>query len=657
MYGRTNIKGMHAVILRRSSSPKQGTSIANQGRTVEAVIAENHLAVIKEYILEGVTGSIPGNRNDIDDVIDQKKLLGLKTLLLLVPDHTRFTRAGAGHGGHLLYRLRANGILVYFVAEDLLVESDLTLQMALMLLAAAHQTAKSIARSSTIGTDNSFLNGKSPYTRIPPLGLDRMYFENGVPLHIIRNLPDGTQEMRDPDTHEVIRRFGKNPKRGVPAHYIKQKNETVALCPGAPEVIAKLHLLFQMRYVKQMKYRRIALTLNKESITSATGGEWSAATVRAILLNPIYIGLAVRYRTTRGIYVQGGSPNGEPEPSEVTPEELDQQSKIKTRRRKREKWKELPVESFGDFLSDDVRDAARAATRAHLDAIADAQPLRKVNRDPHTNSLYILKNILFCKHTGHPMTGRLRGKKGRQVRKYGVSKGQHIPREGMSTKEVLAEPIEQAVVSLVREVILSRPKLTESMQAVVVRAQKQQHAQPDDIAAMEKQVRRLRKQIAVLSDLVSDDDEHDQSDPIIQKIEHAKQEIVRLNTTMRMAGAAPAPRNNDPQVAIEQLVDELEAFGRRIDLSDVPTITAVVQLLVQRIDVDRHTKEFDVTLAIPSWLGHILQHPLPAGLDLLSAYKPQIKAHPENMEILAYLACDATGKPVCYTCRRGQRAD
>jgi hypothetical protein len=316
----------------------------------------------------------------------------------------------------------------------------------------------------------------------------------------------------------------------------------------------------------------------------------------------------------------------------------------------------VPVESFGDFLTDDVRDAAGVATTAHLDAMADAQPLRKVNRDPHTNSLYILKNILFCKHTGHPMTGRLRGKKGRQVRKYGVSKGQHIPREGISMKEVLAEPIEQAVVNLVREVILSRPKLIEAMQAVVLRAQRQQRAEPDNIAAMEKQVRRLRKQIALLSDQVSDDDEQDQSDPIIQRIEHAKQEIARLNTAMRMAGATPAPKNHDPQTAIEQLSDELAAFGRRIDPSDVPTITAVLQLLVQRIDVDRHTKEFEVTLAIPSWFGRVLQHPLPEGLDLLSACKPQIEAHPEGDVILAFFRCDASGRPACYTCRRGHQA-
>ena len=414
MYSKTDIQGMHSAVLRRSSSPQQGRSITNQGRTVDSVIEQFKLTVIKEYILEGVTGSIPGNRSDIDDVIALKQKLGIKRLVLLIPDHTRFTRAGAGHGGHLLYRLRAAGIFVYFVAEDLLVDNDLTLQMALMLLAAAHQTAKSIARSSTIGGDASFSAGRSPHTRKPSLGLDRVYSVDGKPIHIIRNLPDGTQEMLDPVTREFSRAFGKNPKKGVPAHYIKQKNETVALCAGAPEAVAKLFLLFDMRYIQRKGYHAIALELNDSNILSPLGKDWTATSVRRILLNPIYLGLSIRYRWSRCIYVKGGSANGEPEPSDTTPEELDQNAKIKAKRRKRSEWVELDASAFADFLPSNVRDAARVETLAYLDPTADGEPLRNFTRDPHAKSLYILTNILCCRKTGIAMTGRVSGKKGKQ---------------------------------------------------------------------------------------------------------------------------------------------------------------------------------------------------------------------------------------------------
>ncbi len=242
---------------------------------------------------------------------------------------------------------------------------------------------------------------------------------------------------------------------------------------GAPEAIAKVFLLFQMRYDQRLKYRPIARQLNDEGILSTMGLEWTTATVRAILLNPIYIGLAVRYRTTRGIYVKGGSTTGEPEPSDVTPEELDQNAHVRVRRRERGKWRELPEEQFRTFLPDNIYDAARAATNQHLARIADGKPLREINRDPHTQSLYILKNILRCKETGFPMKGRLSGKKGKQVRKYGISKGAHIPRSnGPSSKRVSAEPIESSVMALVRQAVLDRPRMVDAMNKVLARAEK-----------------------------------------------------------------------------------------------------------------------------------------------------------------------------------------
>jgi len=39
----------------------------------------------------------------------------------------------------------------------------------------------------------------------------------------------------------------------------------------------------------------------------------------------------------------------------------------------------------------------------------------------------------------------------------------------------------------------------------------------------------------------------------------------------------------------------------------------VIDLLVARLDVDRDTKEFELELAVPSWLGHCLNYPLTGG--------------------------------------------
>ena len=113
---------------------------------------------------------------------------------------------------------------------------------------AAQQTVIAISRAATAGCANSFLDGRLPHSQSPIYGLDRLYFVDGKPLHVIRNLSDGTQQMLDPKTGEVLRLFGRNPKKGTPSHYIKQKAETVALVPGDPAHVAIVHLIFTAVY-------------------------------------------------------------------------------------------------------------------------------------------------------------------------------------------------------------------------------------------------------------------------------------------------------------------------------------------------------------------------------------------------------------------------
>jgi len=259
----------------------------------------------------------------------------------------------------------------------------------------------------------------------------------------------------------------------------KLKAVTVALCPGAEADIAKVHLLVEMRFVQQLKYRQIALKLNTERITAAQGGPWSTIAVQQTLLNPIYIGLGIRYRRTQGIYVQG----------------------------------------------------------------------------------------------------------------------------------------------------------------------------------MEKQIKGLRNKIALLSDqLDTDGEEINPDDPVVRKIKYAKLKIAHLKAAIREAGSTPNRFTRDPNVNIKLLADKLEKFGRKIDPSEVQVVRAVLELLISRLAVDLNTKEFELELAFPSWLGNALQGPRIAGLDELLTWKPFIKAHPENQEILGVFQCDADGKPMCYACRRLPKA-
>ena len=460
------------IVLKRCSSAGQvGTSIDNQGKTTDDAIAECKMRVVDEVLLPAVTGSIPGNRDDIDKIILRKRAKN-DFKVLVVQDTTRFTRAGQGHGMKLLYDLRAQGILVYFVAEDLLVDSEMQEMYASFLFAAARHAVQQLSYAATSGSTNSFLAGRSPYTHRPPFGLDRMYSDAGVDRHIIRNMPDGTQQMLTPKG-KFIRSFAKNNKKGIPSHYIKQKSEQVRLVPGDPKVVAVVHLMFHLHYVQGSSYQSVAMHLNDANMPSSMGKEWHTGSVRDVLLNPVYIGRGIRCRTKKGIYYVAAE--GQPKPSDVTLEELANNSHVKSQMRPREEWLEMSQPQLAVFLPKSLRKLATSAIAKYLDSIADAKP-KPPNRDRHRNSPFILKGILRSKQGGYLMTGRVGGKKG-EARSYVVSRGKSVPKSDNNLSGTIrAVPLETAMMAVTREVLLNRPHLEDTIEQLVADQVRQRKA-------------------------------------------------------------------------------------------------------------------------------------------------------------------------------------
>src|SRR4051812_33979742 len=156
-----------AVLLKRCSTDSQiATSIKNQNDSVEKTIADNKITIVKPIELEGVSGSIPGARTDIDEIIALKHG-GVHFDLLIVPTIDRFTRAGQGHGGRMFWDLEDAGIVTYFVAENLFSDDRMHRYIISFMLDAAQQSVVSNSRASLIGNTNSFVDGRSPHCRVP----------------------------------------------------------------------------------------------------------------------------------------------------------------------------------------------------------------------------------------------------------------------------------------------------------------------------------------------------------------------------------------------------------------------------------------------------------------------------------------------------------
>ena len=304
------LKETHCTTLRRTSSRGQAeTGNENQLLNMERVLTDNKIRVVHEIDLKGVSGSMPGNRTDIDDIIKIKKTANDFDYLIL-PCADRFTRAGSLHGQKMLYDLGAAGITVYFVHENVFSDDDRGRQYLTFLFDAARQTAFQIGKNNAEGTTYSVLAGRSPYTKRPPFALDRLYLVGERRMHIIRNLGDGSQEMWsaevDPSERKLIQTFDKNAASGQLNHYRKQKNESIVLIPGDPNHVAIVCRILEERWVKGYGDHRIARRFNDEGVPTYEGGEtWCTSSIHRIAHSPIYIGQAIRLRRKSGVYVAG----------------------------------------------------------------------------------------------------------------------------------------------------------------------------------------------------------------------------------------------------------------------------------------------------------------------------------------------------------------
>lgn len=350
------------LLMRCSTDPQIATSLNNQNISVEKTLLDNKIKTVKTIELQGVSGSIPGARTDIDEIINLKKK-GVHFDLLIVPSADRFTRAGQGHGAKMLWDLENAGIVTYFVAENLFSDDRMHRYIISFMLDAAQQTVISNTRASLLGNTNSFLDQRSPHSRVPIYGLDRMYSVDGRDMHRIRSPADGTQLMLDPTGEEILRHFGKNIKGKMPEHYIKQKNEIVRLVAGDAKHVAVVHLIFRLVYSERRSFHSIAKERNDAGIPSPRGTEWEGGAVQAVAYNRTYVGILRRGKNTKAIYYK--TAQGSPAPSDVAATELRENSgKVQTRARPYEDWLLREDPALRDFLPKEIYVLARPAIEA-----------------------------------------------------------------------------------------------------------------------------------------------------------------------------------------------------------------------------------------------------------------------------------------------------
>lgn len=364
---------------RRNSSDQQVNSIEDQAKSIDLVVREYGLDVVREYVDQGVSGSTIHGRDSLLALLDEAR--SLKIQFLLSYDISRLSRGGQGDFWEIVKKLKHAGVIIYSCQHRMFVTEE---NGAIFGIEASFARSHNVKHSRDITRTliESVRTRKSDPGRMPPYGFDRMrYDESGQAVERVRYLPDGAKVTMDPETGEVRMRL--NRSEALP----KVKSHRVELVPGSPEAVETLKRIFSM--ARTMGFVSIADVLNREGIPGPRGGLWSGSSIRDIVKNVAYKGTLRYGRTYKAKYHRvcqdqplefGFLREGQLNQGDVPEAEWYVESE----------WNEalIPPAEF-----DEVQEAL---------AVRSSRATRTLRSGRHT---YVLSGIARCARCGSPLQG------------------------------------------------------------------------------------------------------------------------------------------------------------------------------------------------------------------------------------------------------------
>jgi DNA invertase Pin-like site-specific DNA recombinase len=284
----------------RRSTDRQEQSIPDQKKALEQYAAEHGLRLAKFYVDDAISGTSTLGRRAFLQMIDDAQDPKHRFDVIVVYDVKRFGRIDNDEAGYYRHILRANGVEVRYVSENF--NGDTTDDLLRPVKQwQARQESKDLSKVTIRGllskSDTGCWMGG-----VPPHGYDLKY-ENceGKFLLILRYMPDGSKQVLD-EGGKAIRTLARGESLSV------SKRDYAKLTLSEPRRVEVIKSIFKM-YADQGKgYRSVADTLNQQGTPTPRGPEWShiysgrwtGATIRAILVNPIYVGDMVWNRRRDG---------------------------------------------------------------------------------------------------------------------------------------------------------------------------------------------------------------------------------------------------------------------------------------------------------------------------------------------------------------------
>ena len=654
MSTQNKLMGKRCINLVRCSTDQQAeTSIPAQLELLYKFATAMGMTHVDDIVLDGVSGSKPGNREDIQQLIARKQSKN-DFEVLLVQTEDRLTRGGPAHAMWIQQELIRNGIQIVFACSDA-PDGPYANLIRVMKHDAAQQTAISTSLRSTQGYQRALENRNVATSTHSPYGTHRLYCAaDDKPLFVIRDNKDGTQDQLDPDTRAILRVYGTVGGKAK-EHYRKQKSEKVYLVPGEVEQVEIVRLIFHRRYIEGVGGLRIAKELNAQGIPAPMGGRWTQRQVDVIAENEVYTGMSVGNRIASGRFYQRAK--GSPQKVELDPTIIATKRTIPVRLRPPEEWVWQDQPHLHDYLPEPLRSVA--VEKINIIWKRRCNPNRpKRSYNTKATSAYLLTGLLRAKQDGRLLKGQNSGPRGRTVRYYAHAIARKDPaRAGFPNTTFRADLLEKQVLIALQEALQAMPDLRNEIRAIVQAELALQ--QPDTAATLEElqqQRTALSKQITRLLDI----DENDEISEIKAKILAVKDEQRAIDNQIKQAQQADVVGGSDD---VEQIVDSitmrLEHLADELPNLPVYQLRQVLAAITQSMTADMVTREVEMTLKLPAVAVNDTKSAI-SQLCLQQSSGSSISWQTQLNEalVLARIRCDYTrmrGKQ-CFQCYRLPRA-
>lgn len=591
-------KGKRYICVVRASHSTDEISTDAQLKMAHAAAEREEMRFVEALILDGVTGSLPGKRKDLEALLERKRTRNdFEVLVLQRVD--RLTRSGLRHGFWFEWECQKLGIELLFVGDDIPTgeHADLVLFMKYQ---AAKEQACSISQRSTQGSQFALEQGRVIPSSRTPYGCWRLYLTaEGKPSHIIRNVGDGRQEKLDPTTHAVIDTYG-TVGGGSRGHYRKQKLEKPLLMPGDKDKAEVVREICRLHFIEGLCGKRIASILNKRGVRSPMGKKWSQHQVESIYNNEVYTGRNVANRTSNAIYTQRDKRSGSKK-VKLDKQKYATKPGLSVQYRPFEEWEIKDEPLMKDFLDPALRERAMAAHERRWAILGD--PNRpKASKSKHKASDYLLSELFFAKQDGGKLTGIPCGRKNKKVRYYRHRK-QMVGYESGSVYNGMfpAAPLEEAIVGVIAEMLQDLPQLRERIVQTVIEQSASLAADATNLADLRTQRERLKKRTQFL---VSTLDE--------ATLANAKPEMDRLaversalDEQIAAAEAVAETAAVDPEQVADAVIERLKILPSNLKTMPTLALRELLAAFIEKAIGDMATKDVEFRLRLPTWASSL----------------------------------------------------